>query len=195
MPSAILECPIDRCPVEPCAITPTPQAKAPIIPVGSFINSPGGSYIYEVMSEPIERKYLDFKGLFDKPLQTKCLTEEIDSIEDLQLGFVIRSFFSAYRVGNVYKAPSVGRLFWVWLAAMLGKDAPHWYLSVSSPLSPYWLMLHSDESSPEHHGKNYYRSYKVRIWFEGANGWKHGITKTATIRWVPVIINFDAVAA
>lgn len=192
MPSAILECPIDRCPVEPCTLALT-EVKAPIIPIGAFINSPGGSYLYEVMSAPIERKYLDFKGLFDKPVPTKRLTEELDG-EELELSATIRSFFSAYRVGNAYKMPSVGRLFWVWLAVMLGKNAPHWYLNVNSALSPYWLMLHSDESSPQHKGRNFYRSYKVRVWFQGANGWTHGDTKVTTIRWDATVVNFDIAA-
>lgn len=182
MPSNILECPIAQCPIKHKA------NKAEIIPVGSFINSPGGAYIYEVLSAPIERKYLDFKGLFDKPFHVNKLAVELDSFESPEAN-LIRSFLSQYRVSMSYKAPSFGRMFWIWLAALLGKDAPNWYLDIKSPLSPFWLMYHADESAPEHQGKNYHRSYKVKVWFVNSNGeWVAGKPKVTTIRWVPTFV-------
>lgn len=193
MPSNILECPVQPCPISD--IDGVVADKASVIPVGAFVSSPGGSCVYEIVSKPIERKYLDFRGLFEKPLPTKRITEELDSMENLNDVFVIRSFFSAYRVGNSYRMPSIGRMFWVWLAVMLGRSAPHWYLNTNFPLCPYWKMLHSDESDPQHKGRNYFRSYWAKVWFEGDTGWISSKPKLITIRWQPSLIDFSKIAA
>ncbi len=194
MPFNILECPVKPCPCPVSELSEGVIEKASIIPVGSFIGSPGGLYVYEIISEPILRKYLDFKGLFEKPVSTKRVTKEMDSMENLNEVFVIRSFFSAYRVGTTYKMPSIGRMFWIWLAVMLGKNAPHWYLNTNSPLCPYWKMFHADESDLMHGGKNYFRSYWVKIWFEGDTGWISSKPKIITIRWKPALIDFSKTA-
>jgi hypothetical protein len=88
-----------------------------------------------------------------------------------------------------YKAPSIGRMFWVWFAALMGKNAPHWYLNVNCPLSPFWLMYHADESSPQHQGSNYYRSYQVKVWFVRGNEWVSSKPKITTIRWEPTFVD------
>lgn len=183
MPSNILECPIAQCPIKHQA------NKAEIIPIGSFVNSPGGACVFEIVSTPIERKYLDFKGLFEKPFHASKIKEELAEYDNLTANCIL-SFLSQYRVSMSYKVPSIGRMFWVWLAVLLGKDAPHWYLSFQSPLSPYWLMYHADESAPEHQGKNYYRSYKVKVWWINTKGkWQASNPTVTTIRWEPTFVD------
>lgn len=161
--------------------------KAPILPTGSFIESLGKTYLIEILSEPIQRQYLDFKGLFDKPVSSKKLTFEFDEIADKYSdgdAYAIRSFCNQYRSGKSYQTPSIGRMFWVWLAALWAKNTPHWYLKTDAPLCPFWQMMHADESSQKHKGQNYFRSYWVKHHWVASNGqWEASGPLVSTIRW------------
>ena len=182
--------------IAPCPIAPRPITlpEAPVddvLPIGSFIESPGKSYVYQVLSAHKQRTYLDFKGLFDKPLKSSEVLSNVSAD--------IVTFFTQYQRGAHIILPSAGRMFWVFLAALLTKSGvtPHWLLNHRMPLSPFRLLPHLSESNPNKKGATGYRTYKVSVCFKNFDGvWIRGKVPTLlTVRWSPIILEgFDYVS-
>lgn len=176
---------IETCPIAPCPLSPTEALVDAIIPIGACIESPGKSYIYQIISAPIKRTYLDFKGLFEEPIHKDKV---LDDVSDR----TILSFLSQYLRGRHFILPSIGRMFWVFLGLLLLESGkiPHWFLNSTIPLSPFRLMPHLDESSPKHKGRTHYHTYKVNVFYKplGATYWHKGNPTVITVRWNAVFI-------
>lgn len=187
----IAPCPIAPCPIAPCPIVPNEGLDGDVLPIGSFLESPGKSYVYQVVSAPLKRTYLDFKGLFDRPLKSSDVLNNA-SADDL-------TFYTQYQRGAHIILPSVGRMMWVFLATLLTKNSvtPHWILNPKMPLSPFRLLPHLSESNPNKKGATGYHTYKVSVFFKNFDGvWIRGKAPTLlTVRWSPIILEgFDYVS-
>ena len=181
----------------PCPVNSVISPSEITLPIGSFVRSPGGSFQYEILSEPIERKYRDWKGGFEakgfKFVQNTILTlaeylaeneSEVSQWED----FLVR-FFAQFRQQESLKVPSLTRFFWIFWSAYCTKH-PKIYFSLSHSLCPYHEMPHKDESSWLHDGKKWVeqehaiKSYWVRCWWKNEDGtWRNGEPQIKTIRW------------
>ena len=182
---------IAPCPIAPCPITLVEVPVDDVLSIGSFIESPGKSYVYQVLSAPLKRTYLDFKGLFDKPLRSSEILSNVSAD--------IVTFFTQYQRGAHITLPSAGRMFWVFLATLLTKNGvtPHWLLNHRMPLSPFRLLPHLSESNPNKKGATSYYTYKVSVFFKNFDGvWIRGKVPTLlTVRWSPIILeSFDYVS-
>lgn len=177
-------CPIAPCPINPCHFPKNEVQEDDVLPVGTFIESPGKSYVYQVLSPPLKRTYLDFKGLFDRPLKSSDVLSNVSAD--------IVTFYTQYQRGAYIILPSVGRMFWVFLATLLTKNGvtPHWLLNPRMPLSPFRLLPHLAESNPNKKGVTGYRTYKVNVFFKNFDEeWIKGKTPTLlTVRWSPIIL-------
>lgn len=67
-------CPV-ACPIKGV----NPETPAQYFPVGALVKSPGGTYYYQICSDPVERKYLDFRGEFEQ-ISIKKLNKELPAI-------------------------------------------------------------------------------------------------------------------
>jgi hypothetical protein len=187
----IAPCPIAPCPITACQLSLKEVQEDDVLPIGTFLESPGKSYVYQVLSAPLKRTYLDFKGLFDRPMKASEI-----------LGIVsadIVTFYTQYQRGQHIILPSVGRMFWVFLATLLTKNGmtPHWLLNHKMPLSPFRLLPHLTESNPNKKGVTGYHTYRVNVFYRNFDGvWIKGKNPTVlTLRWTPIIIEiFDYVS-
>lgn len=187
----IATCPIAPCPINPCHLSPGEAQEDDVLPIGTFIESPGKCYVYQVLSIPLKRTYLDFKGLFDRPLKSSDVLSNVSAD--------IVTFYTQYQRGAHIILPSMGRMFWVFLATLLTKNSvtPHWLLNPKMPLSPFRLLPHLAESNPNKKGATGYRTYKVNVFFKNFDEkWVKGeIPTLLTVRWSPIILeNFDHVS-
>jgi hypothetical protein len=155
-----------------------------ILPVGTFLESPGKSFVYQVLSPPMKRTYLDFKGLFEKPLRASGVLRNVST--------EILPFYTQYQRGTHIILPSIGRMFWIFLAALLVKSVtiPHWLLNPRFPLSPFRLLPHLSESNPNKKGATGYHTYSVNVFFKNFDGeWLKGRTPALlTVRWSPNVL-------
>ncbi len=180
----IAPCPIAPCPINPCHLSLNEAQEDDVLPIGSFIESPGKCYVYQVLSSPLKRTYLDFKGLFDRPLKSS------DVLSNVSADMV--TFYTQYQRGIHITLPSMGRMFWVFLATLLTKNGmtPHWLLNPRMPLSPFRLLPHLAESNPNKKGVTGYHTYRVNVFFKNFDGeWIKGeIPTLLTVRWSPIIL-------
>lgn len=173
---------IETCPIAPCPIPHTEDLVDAIIPIGTCIESPGKSYIYEVISPPVKRKFLDFKGLFEKPIAVEKVLGDVSDA-------TIISFLAQYRKGHHFILPSIGRMFWIFFAALMGREAPYWYFNLNAPLSPFRVLPHLDESDPKHKGRTHFHTYKVNVFYKTLDdNWKKGEPTLLTVRWEPTFV-------
>lgn len=181
-----------------CPLRILSNKTAAVLPAGSFIPSPGGTYFFEICSSPQERKFLDFKGEFElagywwtvqhiPAIARKASLGDHRSVDNWE-SFLFE-FFGRFHQGKSLALPSCDRFFWSFLFLLLLPIFPlRTILNPKFSLSPFWLMAHKDEGSVEHQGKNFFHSYLIRPWWFDGSSWKSGKTCIKTIRWKPITV-------
>ncbi|MCD8487965.1 MAG: hypothetical protein LRZ84_14815 [Desertifilum sp.] len=171
-----IECPVIEC---PCPIKYQAEPEELIIPVGGVISSPGGSYFYEILSAPVKRYYLDFKGLFRRisVIQAKHVSRELgEAAGDNRWESVLWSIFNQHSTGNSgshISYPTPERLFWIGLWFLLIKNkfplhlAAHlcWY-----PMPDLAESFYTQKGKVNEELTIKPISYRVRCWERKAKG-------------------------
>lgn len=155
---------------------------------GEFVSSPLGTYYDEILSESIERKYLDFKGLWEECF-LKDLQNEIENY-DWELARLIESWLFEFRSGSKIKVPSAARISYTWLlmAYLQAGVKISLIFDQSFQFCPSWEMPHLSENIFSRAGAIQSQvkptSYLVRTWWKNADGrWSSGKIYEKTFRF------------